>query len=164
MATFYTDGIHRIATAVGTDAVIDLEADNLGIMLYDDSISYTPDPDHGPYLSDLLTGTAPLMAEPGDASYSRKTTGGGDITVSTSVDDANNRVDIDVTDPTWSSLSTTNQIQGYVFYRVGPTDDTDAVILAAVDDTDSADLPLPTNGSDVTINIDAAGWGRLTVV
>lgn len=129
-------------------------------MLLDTSTSYTFDPDLDEFVSDIPTG-----AEPGDVSYSRQTVTGTSI----DQDDTNDEGSYDIADVTFSSLSTTNDIQTVVFYAqdgfAGGTDDTtpgDDPLIAVFDDDSGdsggiADLPIATNGSDLTIQINASG-------
>lgn len=131
-------------------------------LLLDTSTSYTYAPEDE-FVSDLPTG-----AEPGDASYARQDV--DDASGAFSQDDTDDEGVYDPADVTFSSLSTTNDIQTVAFYAqdgfgsagtddTTPTDDP----LVAVYDDDSgdgsgiADLPIATNGSDLTITIDAEG-------
>lgn len=88
--------------------------------------------------------------------YTNKVIEDGDITVT--VDDTNNRVDIDVPDQTWSSAGngTNNTL-------------TDAVVAWDPDgtDTDSQNIPMSihdftptTTGADLTMQVDASGLVR----
>lgn len=87
--------------------------------------------------------------ELGDASYSRKTGLTGTITI----DDSNERVDVDIPDQTWSGLS--------------GTDPTDLVIAVEESASDSGretltshDFAVTTDGSDVTAQFAASGFYR----
>lgn len=81
----------------------------------------------------------------------------------TSTDNTDNEGVFDADDVTFPSLDTTQDIQFIVFYQQVGGDDTtpgDDRIIAIYDDDSAgslADLPLSTNGSDVTISIDAEG-------
>jgi len=132
--------------------------------LLDTSTSYTFATDTDEFVSDLPTG-----AEPTDATYSRQGPfNGADLTFTQ--DDTDDEGVFDLVDVTFSSLSTTNDIQTvFVYAQDGlgssGTDDStpgDDVLLAVFDDDSGdgsgiADLPKPTNGSDFQIQIDSEG-------
>lgn len=140
----------------------------LKCLLLDSGTPVTHDPDAMEFVDDLdgtSDGDDPSM-EPGDASYSRQTLSGVSITQ----DDTDDEGVLDFDDITFSGLSTTNDIQSVVIYAQdglgsAGTDDTtpndDVNVLMWDDDSgDSggiADLPISTNGSDLTISIDAEG-------
>lgn len=97
-------------------------------------------------VSALLAGTADEVA---DASYGRKT----GITGTVTVDDTNDRVDVDCPDQTWAALA-------------GP-DPTDLVIAYEESASDAGRIPLTchdfavtSDGSDVTAQLNAAGFYR----
>lgn len=86
--------------------------------------------------------------------YVRKTLAGTAV----NVDDTNNRVDVDSNDVTWTSAG-------------GTTDNTlvKAIIYEDVDGTDGNAVPLTcydfsvtTDGSDLTLQFNTAGWFRAT--
>lgn len=129
-------------------------------MLLDTSTSYTHDPAADDYLGDIPTG-----AEPSDASYARQT-----VSPTFTEDNTDNEGVYDIADVTFSSLTTTNDIQTVVFYAqdglgsAGTDDSTpgDDTLVAAFDDDSGdgsgiADLPIATNGSDLTISINSEG-------
>lgn len=131
-------------------------------LLLDTSTSYTYSPEDE-FVSDLPTG-----AEPGDASYSRQPVTDGSTKFTQ--DDTDDEGVFNPDDVTFSSLSTTNDIQTVVFYAqdglgsAGADDSTpgDDVIVAVFDDDSGdgsgiSDLPKPTNGSDFQIQIDSEG-------
>lgn len=75
-------------------------------------------------------------------------------------DDAGDRATLDVDDPTWGGLDTPEDISHIYIIRRGSVDDTDAVVVAhidqVVDSQGARDLsvnPIVTNGSDVTLQI-----------
>lgn len=136
------------------------------VLLIDTSTSYTYAPEDE-FVSDLPTG-----AEPSDSSYSRQTVSG----VAVTQDDTDDEGVYDVDDVTFSSLSTTNDIQTVAFYAqdgadgTSGTDDTtpgDDELVAVFDDDSGdgsgiSDLSKPTNGSDFTIQIDSEGLLNLS--
>lgn len=131
-----------------------LSGETIRVGLLDNSSSYSFSPDTDEHVSDLPTGQ-----EPSDGSYSRQTLSG----LSFSQDNSNDEGVFDADDVTFSSLSTANQIQAVFVYRQVGGDDTspgDDELVAVYDD-DSAgslsDLPIPTNGSDLTLSFDSSG-------
>jgi hypothetical protein len=127
--------------------------------LLDTSTSYTYDQAADEFVADLPTG-----AEPSDGSYSRQTLANLTFTQ----DDVDNEGVFDADDVTFSSLSTTNDIQTVFVYKQVGGDDTspgDDPLVAVYDD-DSAeslsDLPISTNGSDLTLSLDAEGIVNIT--
>jgi len=89
--------------------------------------------------------------------YARKTISGASITVT--VDDTNDRVDIDVPDQTWTSAGgvTNNTLTDALFcYDADTTVGTDANITPM----SLHDFPVTTDGSDITLQVAAAGLLR----
>lgn len=93
--------------------------------------------------------TAVGNTEVSDASYARKTALVGTVTV----DDSNDRVDVDIPDQTWTALE-------------GP-DPTDLIIAIEESAAETGRVPLTnhdfvvtSDGSDVTAQINAAGFFR----
>ena len=140
------------------DGNIDLVTDTIRIALYNDSIAFTPDPDVHAYVADVLDGV--VAAEFGDTNYTRL-----DVpTRSTRQNNTADQAEWDAGDVTWSALGGTETIQGAIIYRQVGADDTtpaDDEIIRIIDDSTEADLPLATNGSDVTIAWDASGIATL---
>ena len=137
---------------------IDVTTDTLRIALFDDTTAYTVDIDNHDFVSDVLDGgtTATEMSGTG---YSRQTLS----TVTVTIDDTDDEAEIDCDDVTFTGLDA-GTIQGYIIYQQIGGDDTtpgDDPILQIVDDRNNADLPLTTNGSDVTLTIDAEGFLNL---
>ena len=105
---------------------------------------------------------AALLAAAGNTeadftNYARKTVSGGSITVT--VDDTNDRVDIDIPDQTWTSAggATNNTlVKLLVCYDPDTTAGTDADIIPI----SAHDFAVTTDGSDLTAQIDAAGLLR----
>jgi len=91
--------------------------------------------------------------------YARKTITDADIAAAT-VDDTNNRVDLDMPDQVWTTLggATNNNIKGAILcYDSDTTGGTDANLIpvAGYNTTDT-----DTNGSDFTLAFNASGYAR----
>jgi hypothetical protein len=84
-----------------------------------------------------------------DGSYARKTGLTGTITV----DDTNDRVDVDLPDQTWTALAGAAITDAVVFYEETAAD-TGRVPLTL------HDFAVTPDGSDVTIQFNAAGFAR----
>lgn len=97
---------------------------------------------------DALLGAAG-NTEVADASYSRKTGLTGTVTV----DDVNNRVDVDIPDQTWSALAGPDPTDLIVAYEESAAD-TGRVPLT------NHDFPVTSDGSDVTAQFNASGFFR----
>lgn len=149
---------------------IDLANDTLRVALFDNSTAYTFDPDAHEFVSDVLDGGTTAQELSGSAGY----TGSSDRqTLANSAATEDNTDDEgvwDADDVTWTGVSSTEDIQGWLVYKQVGGDDTtpgDDPILYVVDDSMSdapSNLPLPTNGSDITIEWDAEGIANLSVV
>lgn len=104
-------------------------------------------------LKDLDTLTALLAeastSEADDASYARKT----GITATVTVDDSNDRVDVDCPDQTWSALDG-DAITDAVFFCQESASDDGRVPLTL------QDFAVTPDGSDVTLQLNAAGFFR----
>jgi len=140
----------------------DLVNDTIKVALISDNTAYTFDPDAHTFVNDILDGgtTAEEFAGSG---YSRQTLTNNAVTQ----DDTDDEGVFDADDVTFSSLDG-DTIQGIIVYQQIGGDDTtpgDDRVLAVVDD-DSAgsnsDLPLTTNGSDVTFSFNAEGAINIT--
>lgn len=97
----------------------------------------------------LLAGTP---VEAAFTNYARKVA----ITCTPTLDDSNDRVDLDIPDQTWSPAGNgTNETMAklVVAYEVAAADATRIPIT-------HHDLTVTTDGSDLTININAAGFFR----
>lgn len=104
-------------------------------------------------LKDLDTIDAVLdeasTAEADDASYARKT----GITATVTVDDSNDRVDVDCPDQTWLALDG-DAITDAIFYYEESASDEGRIPLT------QQDFSLTPDGSDVTLQLNAAGFFR----
>lgn len=95
------------------------------------------------YVSDVLAGAGATEVARLAAGLTNKTVVGGTF---------------DADDCTLQGLDAGEEIDDLILYRVGPTDDTDAVVIAHIDqDQGGTGLALPGNGSDVAVTWDAAG-------
>jgi hypothetical protein len=137
MASILYDKLYQLALTAG----IDLEDDTINVLLVDDT--YTADKTHdfvADVVADELSGTG----------YTRKTLAGKTVTL----DGVNHRVTFDATDPVWTGLDAGTIGGAVVFKQV--TNDADSPVLCFLDPTN-----LTTNGSDVTLQFNAAGILRL---
>ena len=101
-------------------------------------------------VNDLVPGTNELSV----AGYSRQTLANKTVTE----DDTNNRASLDCDDVTFTGLASGQTVGWVVIYRE-VTNDTDSVVVAVYDVTDT-----PTNGGNVSITIDSTGALRLSTV
>jgi hypothetical protein len=146
-----------------TDGRIDLTSDILRVALGNGQTAYDPDPAADNTVSDVFdNGTT--ATEYNDSGYSRQ-----DLSsVTTGVDDSNNRAVVTADNVTFSSLGTATggqTVQFIVIYKqVGGDDSTpaDDRILRVIDDSESSELPKQSNGEDFTIDFDATD-GVLTL-
>lgn len=136
--------------------------DTLKVLLLDNTTAYTFDPDAHEFVSDIADGgtTATEMSGTG---YSRKTLANQAVTEDTTDDEGV----FDADDVTFTGLDA-GTIQAIVVYQQIGGDDTtpgDDRVLVVLDDDSAgslADLPLTTNGSDVTISWASEGIVNLT--
>lgn len=84
-----------------------------------------------------------------DGSYARKTGLTGTITV----DDTNNRVDVDLPDQTWTALAGAAITDAVVFYQESAADSGRIPLTLH-------DFAVTPDGSDVTIQFNASGFAR----
>lgn len=100
--------------------------------------------------TDTLTALLATGAnEATDGSYARKTGLTGTITV----DDTNNRVDVDLPDQTFTALAGAAILDAVVFYEEAAADATRIPLTLH-------DFAVTPDGSDVTLQFNAAGFGR----
>jgi len=132
------------------DGGIDFVNDDIRVGLLDNSISYSEDPDTHETVADITDGVT--AAEYSDTNYGRVQLGGQ----ATTTDDSNDRSIFDANDASFSNLGSSNgdTIQAVFIYRHNGTDDSNNELLRVVNDQDSSDLPLATNGETVTIEWD----------
>lgn len=139
---------------------LDLVTDTIGILLIQSS--YTFDPDHQ-FVSEVSA------SECNATNYTGGHLGSGRRVLSTgkawAKDLVNDRAEFDADDPSvWNTLGngTNNQVN-LVVYRQGTVDDTDALLIAYIDTNTGGppNLPYQTNGSNLTIVINAEGLLQL---
>ena len=100
--------------------------------------------------TDTITALLATAAnEATDASYARKTGLTGTITV----DDTNDRVDVDLPDQTWAALAVGAILDAVVFYEEAAGDGTRIPLTLH-------DFAVTPDGSDVTIQFNASGFAR----
>lgn len=138
------DFVFNIAKGAFVEKVRDSAA-NLGILLLK-----AADTDDAMKDTDTITALLATSAdEATDGSYARKTGLTGTITV----DDTNNRVDVDIADQTWTALAGAAITDAVVFYQEAAADTTRIPITLH-------DFAVTPDGSDVQIIFNAAGFGR----
>lgn len=137
-----------------------LGSDTIRVMLLDNSTSYTFDPNAHEFVSDI-TAAGTEMSGTG---YNRITLANTSVTEDTTDDEGV----FDADDVTWTGLDA-GTIQTIVVYKQVGGDDTtpgdDRVLVVLDDDSPGSgisDLPLTTNGSDVTIAWNSEGILNLT--
>lgn len=151
------------------DANIDFATDTIKVALFDNSTAYTFDPDTHNFVSDILDGGTTAQELQGSAGYTGTSDRKAITTASVTQDDTDDEGVYDGDDVTWQGVESTEDIQGWIVYKQVGGDDTtpgDDPVLIVVDDDMAdapADLPLATNGSDITIAWDAEGIANLGV-
>lgn len=133
-------GVYNIAKGIES---VTFASDTIRILLV---TTYTFDPD-----PDTISGIT--MTEASDASYTGQGATGR-LTLagkSRTVNDTDDRVEYDATDPVWTALDNETIVGGIIFKFV--TDDTDSIPLAYCELTS----PAVTNGSDFTFQFGATG-------
>lgn len=98
-------------------------------------------------LTDLLSGTTD---EATNAGYARKTA----LTATLTVDQANDRVDLDIPDQTWTAVAAGDGWSKLVVFYEESAADTGRIPLTA------HDFVVTPDGSDITAQIAAAGFFR----
>lgn len=145
------------------DATIDYTADTIKVALFKETTEYTPDPDNHDFVSDVFDGGT-TGEEMTATNYSRQALGGK----STTVDDTDDEGVWDASNVTFPNLGADTGgevIEAILIYRQTGGDDTtpsDDEILRILDDSEEADLPLQTNGGDVTIAWNSEGIINIT--
>lgn len=141
------------------DGTIDLDDDTLKIMLVDDNYVY--DPDHDVIDNGGDDATDPSYNEITATNYTGGFEGAGrkTATVAVEADKTNDRVNVVVTDLTWTALggASNDTIGGAILIKEGENDAASRLI-AFFDVTDTS-----TNGGDITLDFAAAGTGNIQV-
>jgi len=150
------------------NGVIDYGTDTIRIALYDNSVAYTFDPVNHNFVSDILDGGTTAQELQGSSGYTGTVDRQTLSNVTVTQDDVDNEGVFDANDVTWTSVSSTQDIQGFILYKQVGADDTtpaDDPVLLVVDDsmTDAPpSLPLATNGSEVAVQWNAEGIKTLS--
>jgi len=136
---------------------ISLTNDVLRIALFDDSTTYSFDAAAHEFVGDVLDGGTTAQELSGSSGY----TGSGDrqtlANPTVTEDNTDNEGEFDADDVTWTGVESTEKIQGWIVYKQVGGDDTtpgdDPIVQVVDDDMADApgDLPLSTNGSDITV-------------
>lgn len=135
------------------DGDIDFVNDTIKVALLKSTTEYSPDKDNHEFVDDVLDGGT-TGEEYDDTGYSRQTLGGK----STSQDNTDDEGVFDANDVTFSSIGSSTggqKIEAVLIYKQVGSDDTtpgDDPILRILDDSEEGDLPLQTNGGDITIS------------
>lgn len=135
-------------------ANVDYANDTIRVALLKETAEYNPDSVAHEFVADVLDGGT-TGAEFDDTNYSRQT-----LTTSVTEDNTDNEGVFDANDVTWTSLGGSQTIEAILIYKQVGADDTTPVddpILRILDDSEEADLPLATNGGDVTISWNSEG-------
>lgn len=142
------DGVFNIAKGAVAEKVRD-DATKIGVLLLKANEADAT-------LKDRATVSALLAAagntEADFTNYARKT----GITATLTVDNTNDRVDVDMPDQTWSSAggaTNNNNVRLVTFYDEGGTDATRIPLTYH-------DFAVTTDGSDLTAQVAAAGFFR----
>lgn len=142
---------------------IDYVNDTIKVALLKSSTEYNPDPDNHVFVGDVLDGGT-TGAEYNDTGYSRQTLTNKTTAIDTTDDEGVWDGD-NVTFSTIGSDTNGQVIEAVLIYRQVGGDDTtpgDDEILRILDDSEEGDLPLQTNGGDVTIAWSAEGIINIT--
>ena len=145
MATF----VYNLAASEIAKGNIDLLADTIKIMLV--KSGYVPDRDDD-FIEEGVNDANEHELTVGG--YTGGFGGSGRKTLASKTiteDDVNDRAEFDTADPVWTALLTGETIAGAIIIKE-ITNDLASVLIAYLDLTDT-----PTNGSDVTLNINAEG-------
>ncbi len=153
MATF----VYNLAASEIAKGNIDLLADTIKIMLV--KSGYVADRDHD--FIDESGANDPIDEELTVSGYTGGFGGAGRKALASKTiteDDANDRAEFDCADITWTALGTGETIAGAIIVKE-VTNDADSILIAYLDLTDT-----PTNGSDVTLTINAEGVIQFSTV
>ena len=127
---------------------INVASGTIRAALINDSIDYTPDPVNHEFVADVFDEDCHVASEFDDTNYSRQT-------VSVAAKPWGSPYGhIDAEDITWEELGGTQFIQAVLIYKqVGEDDSTpaDDPILTIIDGSMVPQLPMETNGADITI-------------
>jgi hypothetical protein len=136
-SNLYNPGLGKLL-----DGTIDFENDTINVLLVD--TSHTFDKTHD-FVSDIVANEA------SGTGYARKTLANAAI----ALDAANDRVEFDADNPSYTALDAGTIAAAIVFKQV--TNDADSPLIAQIDFAD-----LVTNGSDVELQINSEGLFYVT--
>lgn len=149
------NGMYTAALEGILDGTLDLVNDTVRVMLVGSGYTFDPDDDFvdesgaNDPIDEEISGTGYVA---GHGNSGRQAV----ATISLVRDDANNRVEVQVSvDNTWSSLDA-GTIAAAIIIREGTADDTDALLIAYID-TSNPSFPVVTTGNDFTISWNAEG-------
>ncbi len=154
--------IHNRFKAEGVRGTIDYVAGAaVKWMLLDNVTPWTQDPDDD--FVDLGGANDPLDAEYAGTGYTGGFNGASRTVLASRTitqDDANDRAELDAADKTFSSIGSGSESINFLLIidETGEAADTATDILASLD----SNLPVTTNGGDVTFQFDAEGILQLT--
>jgi hypothetical protein len=133
-----------------------LSGATIRVLLLDDSETYSFDVDTHDFVDDVLAAGTEMSG----TGYSRQTLQNVSITVGDTGDEGV----FDADDVTFTGLDAGTIQAVVVYHQVGGDDSTpgDDRVLAVHDDASVGDLPLATNGSDITISWDSEGIINIT--
>lgn len=120
---------------------ISLKGDTIVVLLVKPTYTFNPDHD---FISDVSA------HEISGGGYARQTLAGKTATI----DDTNNRGAFDCNDVVFASLSSTDEIGGYIVARNSGADGTSQLIAYQ---NDGFETPITPNGSNFKLTINAAG-------
>lgn len=144
----YTSGIEQ-----WLDDVIDYTNDTIKVMLVSTATPYTYNVDHD-FVS-MGGANDPDDAETNVTGYTRGFAGAGRKTLAskaTTVNDTNNRVEVDCADVVWTALGAGETLEAAIVIKE-VTNDAASPLFCYLDPTNIA-----TNGSDVTLTIATNGF------
>lgn len=133
-----TDLVFNIAKGAAAEKVRD-DATAVGVLLIKSAVAAATMKDYNTVAA-VLAGAS---AEPTDGSYARKT----GLTATVTVDDSNDRVDLDIADQTWSSLAGAESIEQAIVFIEESASDAGRVPISA------HDFVITTDGTDVTAEV-----------
>jgi hypothetical protein len=133
----------------------DWEADTIRCLLERSTSSYTPDKDHD--FLDSFTGGSGV--EISVSSYARQTIASAAV----NIDDANDRVELDMGDIDFGTLESGQTVRAMIFYKQFGGDDTtpeNDPLIAYIDT--ATGLPAVLGGGTFSVTIDSEGFIQLS--
>jgi hypothetical protein len=155
----YTAGLKAIMDGTIHWEAPETESDTIKVMLLSTTTAYTYDPDH--VYVDAGGAADPVDAETNVSGYDRGWGEAGRKALATrtmTVNNTNNTITFDATDPTAWTLAAGETVAAAVIIKEGAANDTTSQLLFYVDFTDTA-----TNGGTFTLSFNASGIAVVTV-